>query len=366
MKKSILFAILFLFSPILRGQNALAEKCDYALLYKQGKQAAQDSLFDKALLCFNSARRCNPSKGKEIDEAINGVLQGIQKQKKTAVNESMRANFQTQQAKSKELAVQALLELAKTNAKLLEFSKTHEGVVPDKAYSKALRMAYLAYKIAPTTEAHNAIIKIVFSKAEQYQDEKEPYDGGRKYLGETVNVPTIYYRGSKHILKKNEDGYTCLEDLNGKSYGCVIGEIFCFNRDSSRILTYFPKGYADSFSQKSNDEDSTRLQDWQGKVYGAIKGKFTGFNMDSTLIYFDNDNYTSFFNWQGQITNVYKGKITSFDPNGKHIVVKTPPEYMGDEDVLKNYFLYNSFKEFMQKEVPEITPEERKLYNIDF
>ena len=67
-------------------------------IYNQGAKAAKDSLFDKALLCFNSARRCDPSKGKEIDEAINAVFRGIQKQKQTAIDERKRAEAQKQRA----------------------------------------------------------------------------------------------------------------------------------------------------------------------------------------------------------------------------------------------------------------------------
>jgi hypothetical protein len=82
-------------SLTLLAQQGSHQKCDYSLLYKQGSQAAKDSLFDKALLCFNSARRCNPSKGKEIDDAIQQVFRGIQKQKETAIQERARAIEQT-------------------------------------------------------------------------------------------------------------------------------------------------------------------------------------------------------------------------------------------------------------------------------
>ena len=89
--------LLTLFSPSF-GQSITAQKCDYATLYNQGAKAAKDSLFDKALLCFNSARRCDPSKGKEIDEAINRVFLGIQKQKKTAIDEKERAEKEKNRA----------------------------------------------------------------------------------------------------------------------------------------------------------------------------------------------------------------------------------------------------------------------------
>lgn len=94
--KILLFLLIAAYAPVFGQVNA--QKCDYTILYDQGKKAENDSLFDKALLCFNSARRCDPSKGKEIDEAINKVFAGIQKQKKTAITERKRAEIEKTRA----------------------------------------------------------------------------------------------------------------------------------------------------------------------------------------------------------------------------------------------------------------------------
>ena len=149
MKIIILVFFFCCLSSTLFAQQKQAEKCSYENLFAQGTRAAKDSLFDKALLCFNSARRCDPTKGKEIDDAINQAIRGIQKQKQTAIDERKRAEAQTEiaklqkdtayrertraeqqteralriarQSKSKELAAQALLEFSKDNKRKRNF-----------------------------------------------------------------------------------------------------------------------------------------------------------------------------------------------------------------------------------------------------
>ena len=142
MKRNILLFICITSSVALLGQ-VNAQKCDYAALYNQGAKAAKDSLFDKALLCFNSARRCDPSKGKEIDEAINAVFRGIQKQKQTAIDERNRAEAQTKIATAEKKRAEEQTQIA-----IEQKDKANKSARQSKALPQA-RMPhafYLGYK----------------------------------------------------------------------------------------------------------------------------------------------------------------------------------------------------------------------------
>jgi septal ring factor EnvC (AmiA/AmiB activator) len=112
MTKITISLIFITYCISLFGQSPNSEKCDYSTLFTQGKQAEKTNLLDKALLYYNSARRCDPSKGKEIDEAINGVLKGIQKQKKTAEIEKQKAKVEQKKAEKEKNRAEAQTEIA--------------------------------------------------------------------------------------------------------------------------------------------------------------------------------------------------------------------------------------------------------------
>jgi hypothetical protein len=76
----------FSYPPLLAAQT-----CDYDKLYREGKTFAKQRQYKKALYKFNSARRCDPTKGETVDAAIEALLDQVEGEKKTADKERERA-----------------------------------------------------------------------------------------------------------------------------------------------------------------------------------------------------------------------------------------------------------------------------------
>lgn len=53
-------------------------------LIKEGKSAAKREDFELAINKFNSARRCDPTKGDEVDKAVDVVFRAIKRQRNDA------------------------------------------------------------------------------------------------------------------------------------------------------------------------------------------------------------------------------------------------------------------------------------------
>jgi sulfatase modifying factor 1 len=73
-----LFFILWISLPALLA----AQTCDYDKLYREGKTFAKSRQYKKALYKYNSARRCDPTKGETVDAAIEALLDKVEGEKK--------------------------------------------------------------------------------------------------------------------------------------------------------------------------------------------------------------------------------------------------------------------------------------------
>ncbi len=80
-------ALFILFLPALLA----AQTCDYDKLFREGKTFAKQRQYKKALYKFNSARRCDPTKGETVDAAIEALLDQVEGEKKAADKERERA-----------------------------------------------------------------------------------------------------------------------------------------------------------------------------------------------------------------------------------------------------------------------------------
>lgn len=108
MKTKLFILPILLICNIVSGQKKLSLPCNYDSLRKQGIAYLADKNFEKALLKFNSARRCDPTKSVEIDVEIQKALVGIRKQR--------------DEAKAlKEKAEKALLNLKKTTKDVIRY-----------------------------------------------------------------------------------------------------------------------------------------------------------------------------------------------------------------------------------------------------
>ena len=72
--KNTLLLLCICCSGILTAQQSRSALCNYAQLLTQGQAFVKNKDYGKALLKFNSARRCDPSKGEEIDAEIQKVF----------------------------------------------------------------------------------------------------------------------------------------------------------------------------------------------------------------------------------------------------------------------------------------------------
>ena len=91
MKNLLLLLLFSLLSLALSAQTPQGIPCNYRLLLTQGQEFVKNKDYGKALLKFNSARRCDPSKGDEIDAKIQTVFDGIEKQRKDAERDKLIA-----------------------------------------------------------------------------------------------------------------------------------------------------------------------------------------------------------------------------------------------------------------------------------
>lgn len=109
-----------LFPAMLQAQVS----CDFQKLFGEGKAAAERENYEIALKKFNSARRCDPNKGQEIDREIENLYEAINKKKEQAELEKQRAEEEKKKAdaarkeseKNERIARAALDSLQKANA----------------------------------------------------------------------------------------------------------------------------------------------------------------------------------------------------------------------------------------------------------
>lgn len=118
----------------LEAQTPRSAPCNYEALFQAGRRFMDASApqYDSALLKFNSARRCNPGKGAEIDQEIQKVLDGIRLQR----DEARRARAQSE--KNAKALAQTLNKLEKTSAELVKLIlKDAEELILNLKYAEA-------------------------------------------------------------------------------------------------------------------------------------------------------------------------------------------------------------------------------------
>ena len=76
----LLFFMMLHLCAFVHGQKVANKICDYETLFKEAQNRVKKSDYDTALLVFNSARRCDPSKAEVIDKEIAELLEAIRKQ----------------------------------------------------------------------------------------------------------------------------------------------------------------------------------------------------------------------------------------------------------------------------------------------
>lgn len=116
MKKAILFSLLFFNSWHILAQVP----CNYQTLMNDGIAAAHKENYELALNKFNSARRCDPTKGAVIDTEINKVFAAINQQKVKAEKDEQKANAALRQVeieKKAAIAAKDTAEKAKNETK---------------------------------------------------------------------------------------------------------------------------------------------------------------------------------------------------------------------------------------------------------
>ena len=310
------------------------------------KRARETKDFEESIKQFNSARNnCPPEQTAAIDAEIIGVFKKIndlknkaeksQKDLKIALEnankETIRANQKTDEAEREKKNAEQQTTLAKRTARqakskelaanaLMAFSrdKNTEG---GKDETVALRLAYTALNIDTSKGVQDVFDKIIFNADNQFYQVKI-----------TGNI-SRFNRDSSRFLTFDEDN-TRVTDWTGKIYNTLKGDVSGFNRDSSRFWTYDRdstrvtdwtgkiyntlKGYVRGFNCDSSrfwtyDEDSTRLTDWTGKIYNTLKGNVRGFNRDSSRFLTYDEDSTRVTDWTGKIYNTLKGNVSGFN-----------------------------------------------------
>jgi sulfatase modifying factor 1 len=150
--RQLIFLLFFL--PALLA----AQTCDYDKLYREGKTFAKQRQYKKALYKFNSARRCDPTKGETVDAAIEALLDQVEGEKKAADKERERAE-------------QALSDLRQTSGKVVEsLLRDAEKEVYHLRYAEALEKMNAAADIGQKKpEVARALMEIAFFDAESGQ-----------------------------------------------------------------------------------------------------------------------------------------------------------------------------------------------------
>lgn len=116
MKYRTLF--LFLFLPVLL--SAQAAYCDYGKLLQEGRTFAKQRNYKKALYKYNSARKCNPDKGEEVDQAIEALLDQVEGEKK-ALDAALK------EVKKQQLKNERILSALYSKAGKDKFKSTEKG-----------------------------------------------------------------------------------------------------------------------------------------------------------------------------------------------------------------------------------------------
>lgn len=107
-----IFIICCLFPALLPAQAP----CNYQKLFNEGKAAAKSKNYEPALKKFNSARRCDPNKGQEIDQEIENLYSAINKQKEEAEEQRRLAEIQKKLAEEQTRRAESALDsLRKAN-----------------------------------------------------------------------------------------------------------------------------------------------------------------------------------------------------------------------------------------------------------
>ncbi len=174
--RQLIFLLFFL--PALLA----AQTCDYDKLYREGKTFAKQRQYKKALYKFNSARRCDPTKGETVDAAIEALLDQVEGEKKAADKERERAE-------------QALSDLRQTSEKVVEsLLRDAENEVYHLRYAEALEKMNAAANIGQRKpEVARALMEIAYYDAESggFFAAQAIIATAAKLLGKDVELPQI-------------------------------------------------------------------------------------------------------------------------------------------------------------------------------
>lgn len=206
MKKAILFLGL-----ILNGLCLVAQvPCNYQTLMNEGIEAARKDKYELALNKFNSARRCDPTKGEVIDAEINKVFAAINQQKVKAEKAEQQAKIEKQvaliakeKAEKAEVATQIALGQVEKEKQTAITAEKKATAVLDKIYFYDNKFG-LAY--SKDSSRYGFIDKHLTKKIDFKYEEALSFD----YLGfAKVKRDKIYYLidtlGNEYKLATDEN-----------------------------------------------------------------------------------------------------------------------------------------------------------------
>lgn len=150
------------------------------------------------------------------------------------------------------------------------------------------------------------------------------------YTEKKEKIIRIYNRDfSKFYIYNQSKDTTDIYHKDGKLLGTIKGEIYKFNQDSSRFLTY--------------DNDSTRIYDWNQKLYETVKGKVDFFNLDSSKYWASFSDQTFVKNFIKSNTEFWLGSIRYISPDSSKFVTNSNRSILDheDEDEFKHTHLYD-------------------------
>ncbi len=326
MKHLALF-VLILFLPSLLA----AQTCDYDKLYREGKTFAKQRQYKKALYKFNSARRCDPTKGETVDAAIEALLDQVEGEKKAADKERERAE-------------QALSDLRQTSGKVVEsLLRDAENEVYHLRYAEALEKMNAAAGIGQKKpEVARALLEIAYFDAEsgQFLAAQAITTKVSQLLGKDtgpIRIDTADLRATRHKFRQvlQELDPARYAELEARYYPVMIdvkGGEFIMGCEKGENCDTLPR-------VKLSDYQLARTETtfWQFALYAAATGlKIQDFSPQWGL---DGDNpvvkvswyktfkYANWLSTQQDIQPIYDIDASQITPNTRGYCLPTEAEW---------------------------------------
>lgn len=162
--------------------------CDASRLINEGKAAIQVENYELAQNKFNSARRCDPVRGSEIDLEVKNLVAAIEQKKVQAERERRRAEEQTKLALAAQAATKAALDsLAILNADkvrlmLAEVGRNQKELNFDAAIDKLNTARILQSMPDSVEQAYVRLIRAMLTQARRDLKGGDYHSGLKKVI----------------------------------------------------------------------------------------------------------------------------------------------------------------------------------------